>query len=86
MRQKHTDAVHSNPADAEARYQIGITELKYGTEQDGIQWLQSVLNYEPGHKETNAALASYYEARQSESPAFAELASRYRKLVLRESD
>lgn len=84
--QKHTDAVHSNAADVDARYQIGITELKYGTEQDGIQWLQSVLNYDPGHKETNAALASYYEARQSESTAFAELASRYRKLAMRESD
>ena len=86
MRQKHTDAVHSNPADVEARYQIGITELKYGTEQDGIQWLQSVLNYDPGHKEANAALASYYEARQSESNAFAALAVRYRKLAMRESD
>ena len=76
--QKLTDAVQTNPADVEARFGIGMTELKYGTEEHGIQWLQSVLEYDPLHKAANEALAAYYESRQTESTKFAELASRYR--------
>jgi tetratricopeptide (TPR) repeat protein len=84
--QKLMDSALTDPDNVELRFQIGVIQLKYGTEMEGIQWLQSVLNYDQGHKAANAALATYYESRASESATFAELASRHRNAATRESD
>jgi tetratricopeptide (TPR) repeat protein len=84
--QKCMDTVLTETNNVEARFQIGVIQLKYGTELEGLQWLQSVLTYDPGHKEANAALASYYESRASESAEFGELASRYRRTAMKEPD
>ena len=84
--QKLMDSVLTEPNNVELRFQIGVIQLKYGTEMEGIQWLQSVLNFDQRHKAANAALATYYESRASESATLAELASRYRNVATRELD
>lgn len=84
--QKLMDSVLTEPNNVELRFQIGVIQLKYGTEMEGIQWLQSVLNFDQRHKAANAALATYYESRASESATLAELASRYRDVATRELD
>lgn len=83
--QKLMDATLIEPDNVEWRYQIGVIQLAYGTEMEGIQWLQSVLNSDQKHRAANAALATYYESRASESATFAELAARCRNAATRES-
>jgi len=83
--QKDLDTIQSEPANVEIRCRIGLTQLKYGTERQGVEWLQTVLNYDPGNKDANQALAEYYEARASESSVFSELAARYRQAFRKET-
>jgi thioredoxin-like negative regulator of GroEL len=56
------------PDDIEARYEIGITYLEYAVPERGIQWLKSVLNYDPTHKRANQALSDYYSKQATTSP------------------
>jgi tetratricopeptide (TPR) repeat protein len=53
----------SRPDDAQLRYEIGTTLLKYGSPDDGVKWLQTVLRLQPDHPGAHQALAAYYEAR-----------------------
>jgi len=84
--QKLMDSAITDPSNVELRYQIGVIQLKYGTEMEGIQWLNSVLSYDQEHQLANAELAAYYASRSSESATFAELASRHRNAATKESD
>lgn len=73
--------VELNPGDLPARYEIGTIFLQYGPEDKGVIWLQSVLDYDPGHREAHARLAEYYEQRAGQSPEFAKLAKHHRKFA-----
>jgi predicted Zn-dependent protease len=42
------------------RYEIGKVLLQYESPEAGAGWLRSVLEYEPAHQGTHAALADYY--------------------------
>lgn len=61
--------VTAHPDDIEARYEIGITYLQYAVPERGIQWLKSVLNYDPNHKGANQALSDYYAKLSTTSSA-----------------
>lgn len=52
--------VVNRPQDPELRYDIGITLLKYGSPQDGVKWLLTVLQLQPGHSKAHEALGAYY--------------------------
>ncbi len=71
------DRIRENPGDVEARYEAGEVFLKYGDPEKGITWLQSVLDYEPGHGPAKTLLAEYYARRAKENPKFGALAKRY---------
>lgn len=49
------------PANAQLRYQIGTLLLQYESPEAGAGWLRSVLEIDPDHIATHAALADYYE-------------------------
>ncbi len=60
-----------NPGDLMPRYEAGLLALKNGDEEEGIRWLRGILNLDPRHKDTHAALADYYERRgQADRAAF----------------
>jgi tetratricopeptide (TPR) repeat protein len=48
------------PNETEPRYRIGMLLLESGQEE-GLEWLASVLNLDPRHEPARAALAAYYQ-------------------------
>ncbi|MBI5757243.1 MAG: tetratricopeptide repeat protein [Planctomycetales bacterium] len=56
------DEAKKKTDDAEVRYQIGMICLKYESPTNGVKWLLSVLNLQPDHQPTHAALAQYYRS------------------------
>jgi len=67
--------------DTQLRYEVGQLHLEYGSSKEGIIWLQSVLEYDPGHQLTHAALAAYYEAKLSTDQKYGALAQQHRNLA-----
>jgi predicted Zn-dependent protease len=49
------------PHDADLRYEGGMIFLRNGFTEDGLDWLQTALREDPGHRPTHRALAEYYE-------------------------
>lgn len=62
--------VLSDPKNAELRYQIGRTLMRYGSPEDGARWLRTVLEIDPAHQGARQLLAAY-EAAQRPVPAAA---------------
>lgn len=50
-----------HPDDLDARMELGTTLMKYGDRQEGIAWVESVLQYEPEHQAAHRLLADYYK-------------------------
>lgn len=71
--------VDRNPRDGEARCEIGRIYLQYGLPEEGITWLHGALNFDPNNRTAHALLADYYEARATESAAFAKFAVEHRR-------
>lgn len=67
-------ALQKDPADAEARFVVGQTFLKYVSEKQGLVWLNSVLKYAPDHRGAHALLEEYFRTHQDENPEYAALA------------
>jgi tetratricopeptide (TPR) repeat protein len=64
------------PHDADLRRRAGEILLRNGHEEEGLRWLNSALEQDPGHRATHQALADYYEQRGQD-----EEAARHRKLA-----
>jgi len=60
--------VANQSEDPELRYKIGSTHLQYGNTEDGLMWLGSVLELNPNHGPTHAALAEHYQRSINEDP------------------
>lgn len=71
-----TRAVVKNPQALDKRYEAGRILLKAG-EEEGIRWLQTVLQEDPRHRQTHLALAEYYE--KASDPRSAQLAQEHRR-------
>lgn len=70
----------TSPRDVEARYEIGAIHLKYGEAAEGLFWLNSVLDFEPGHTLTHRTLAEYYAERAKDDSHYAALAKKHLEL------
>lgn len=68
---KLTRRVEAEPDNTELRYRIGAILLERGQASDGLAWLTSVLQLQPGHPAAHRALADYY-ARQGKHELAAE--------------
>jgi tetratricopeptide (TPR) repeat protein len=71
---KLTHDVRHRPADLALRYEIGTLYLRYRSREDGVNWLNSVLQYDPRHPGAHRALSDYY-AKTGES----ELSEQHRR-------
>jgi tetratricopeptide (TPR) repeat protein len=68
------------PHDPGLRYQAGSYFLRLGLKDEGLRWLASALQEDPGHRETHRLLAEYHE--HNGNP---ELAASHRRLAQAES-
>lgn len=50
----------NRPDDVELRYDVAMTTWKYRSRPDGAKWFHSLLDYDPHHAKTHAALAEHY--------------------------
>lgn len=55
------------PDDVESRYRIGLLQFKNGAIQEGLLWMQSVLQLEPEHRGARAALLEHSTGQKDES-------------------
>lgn len=53
--------VSLRPEDVDLRFRIGEAHLRYGNIEDGLMWLQSVLELNPQYGPAHAALAEHYQ-------------------------
>jgi tetratricopeptide (TPR) repeat protein len=53
--------VMDTPHDAALRSEVGILLLRLGQEEEGLHWLTTALEEDPGHRPSHNALADYYE-------------------------
>ena len=51
------------PQDLETRLEIGRTLLAEG-DAEGVAWLETILRFDPQHRQAHAALADYFESRR----------------------
>lgn len=73
-------SVAERPEDADLRYQIGSTHLRYGNVEDGLMWLKNALEVDGNHAPSHAALGEYYQTHSKENPSFPALAQHHRML------
>lgn len=60
--------VANRSEDADLRYKIGSTHLRFGNTEDGLMWLGSVLELNPNHGPTHVALSEHYQRSIDEDP------------------
>jgi predicted Zn-dependent protease len=58
-----TRQVTASPRDPALRHEVGVLLLRNGQEQEGLRWLYTALQVDPGHRPTHATLADHYERR-----------------------
>jgi tetratricopeptide (TPR) repeat protein len=54
------EELEGNPAQVDLRCNVGETLLEYGNPDEGVGWLQSVLEYVPNHSRACLALAKHF--------------------------
>jgi tetratricopeptide (TPR) repeat protein len=57
---KLASEVSEHPSDPDLRYRIGTMYLRYRSREEGVYWMNSVLQYDPRHQAAHRALADYY--------------------------
>lgn len=68
------DRLRTEPDDLEARVQVAETLLNHVSENQGVVWLRSVLQYDPNHQKAHRLLFEFYRDHSSENPEFSRLA------------
>jgi tetratricopeptide (TPR) repeat protein len=51
----------TEPDNVELRYEVAAITWRYKSREEGARWLLSLLQYDPYHRPTHAALAKHYE-------------------------
>jgi tetratricopeptide (TPR) repeat protein len=64
-----TRAISDNPGDAALRHQAGLIFLQTGQAKEGLRWLNSALQEDPGYRPAHQALMDYYESIGDEEQA-----------------
>lgn len=62
--EQHIRQVLTEPQNAELRFQIGRTLLRYGSPEDGARWLRTVLEIDPKHEGARQLLSAYEAAQR----------------------
>ncbi len=61
--------VLAEPQNAELRFEIGRTLMRYGSPDDGARWLRTVLEIDPKHAAAGQLLSAYEAAQRSAAVA-----------------
>ena len=77
------DLLRKDPGNIPARLHIGKIFLQYLSENQGLVWLNSVLDSDPNNGEAHRLLAEYFENRLNEHPESAEQARMHRSRATR---
>lgn len=75
------DVLQQEPDNVNARLQIGQVFLQHLSENQGIVWLNSVLDLAPNHVAAHETLAAYYRSRAAENSEFAKLAAHHESFL-----
>ena len=59
-KQKLVDELDGSPDPVNQRYEIALIAMKHESPEEGLRWLMSVIDVNPGHAGAYAALADYY--------------------------
>ena len=73
------DKLRSEPDNLDARVRVAETLLNHVSENQGIVWLQSVLQYDPSHQKAHRLLFEFYRDHASENPEFPRLSKYHEK-------
>lgn len=68
------DQLSKEPDNIDARLQIGEIFLKHLSENQGVVWLNSVLDLDPNNLIAHRTLAEYFRSRENDYPEFSKLA------------
>jgi tetratricopeptide (TPR) repeat protein len=71
------DQLRAAPDNVEARFQVAMTLLEHVSEDQGLVWLRSVLQYDPSHQEANRILFEYYRDHASMNSSFSRLSKHH---------
>ncbi len=71
------DRLRTEPDDVEARFRVAETLLNHVSEDQGLVWLESVLQYDPGHQEAHRVLFEYYRDHAAMNSSFSRLAKHH---------
>jgi tetratricopeptide (TPR) repeat protein len=77
------DVLKDEPENVPARLQIGKVFLRYVSENQGLVWLNSVLELDGSNVEAHRLTAEYLESHLDEHPEYRELAKKHRERVRR---
>ena len=78
---KLTQEVLKDPKNVDVRFSVAETYMKYASPEDGAKWYFSVLQVDPNHKPTHAALAQYYATRQPQTKDDLKQAEHHRAMA-----
>lgn len=66
--------LEQDPSDVDLRFSIAQSLLTYGREQEGADWLRTILDFQPDHQDALKGLVQYFE--KNDQP---EMARSYRQ-------
>ncbi len=75
------DVLKKEPENIEARLQIGKTFLEHISENQGLIWLNSVLDTDPKNIEAHTALATFFRNQQNLHPEYVALAKKHEAYI-----
>lgn len=73
------DKLRTDPDDLGARMQVAKALLHHVSQDQGLVWLRSVLQYDPSHQEAHRLLHEFYRDHSSENPEFQRLSEFHEK-------
>lgn len=76
---KQIDQLRIRPDDLNARIDVAKTLMEHVSQDQGLVWLKSVLQYDPSHQEAHLCLYEFYRNHASEHPGHDRLADTHRE-------
>jgi tetratricopeptide (TPR) repeat protein len=76
-----TGLLSDSPGNADMRYEVGMLLTEHGLADEGSAWLATALQFDPTHRKTHLALASYYASKGKR-----QLAGKHRRLAAESPD
>ncbi|XZE52964.1 tetratricopeptide repeat protein [Planctomycetaceae bacterium SH139] len=73
------ERIKRDPADVDARFELGQLVLEHESERIGLYWLRSIFAFDPDYQPAHALLADYYARKLAAEPDLRPLISYHRR-------